>query len=617
MSRWWALWDLIRRKRLDLRWIAQTRAFLRQSDRAMESVFLRLGDQLEPLTGKMEDLIRARDNLVSYSSGQIEGKTIFEEAVNILHEPLQHIELLVTRKDELRDLLRRCEQQTGEMLASQRSMKSLLAPLAYVEVLFKIESANLSEENRDTFTSVAREIGHLRRLVDENFQENTQRLALTHATLREVREHYEKDMQVHAGLVEKVRVRVDSSISQLDRDLVRNTQMDSQTQQLAMELRKRVGDVVTALQMHDIVRQKNDHLEHLLEGMESARMVSPKVLSLARNQLSLVLSEVRRGAVQIDSGLHAVIDQAEQIERRSVEESGFDGMVASADGMVQMILDTMSETRVLLEDTNRLVDRSFTAARPAGEVLQSVSAAVGELSVQMRLIALNAQIRSAQITEDTGLSTLAAHTAKISTEIIHVSSQMAADIDGLRAATSSLFEILESFLEDGSQNVAKLEADGRPLEERLHGLRDQTLEVFNGLGETVGSIRDGTDDIFSAVSELRGAGEGLHKAHALIAAEEASLAESQMSVHRARKVEEDLLEGGSKRYSMASERQVHNATLNGGSIAAVAPMVTEVDLFGDPEDFAEVDAATFETEDLTPKSNSEPDSPLSDNIELF
>lgn len=530
-----------------------------RGNHALESAFLELGQCLEPLSDQMTRLLDARQQLADLASGRIEGKALFEEAVEFLHRPLSHIDDLNSKHTELLELLSRCEERTGAMLRFQQEIRDILAPLSYVEVLFKVESASLGRDDSDTFFAVSDEIARMRHRVDETFEANYESLLKAHKTLAQVHRRQSREFVNHSELIASKRMGIDQSIGRLDDALSRNSHFDFHTKTLSDRLAERIGELVSALQMQDIVKQKCDHIMAGLSSLRSHQGMTPRMVDLAVNQLESVRKDVSNSSSTIGQGLDGVIEQALEIERFCMCQDGFDGMIASADGMVQILLDALSETEGIIEVTNSLITESHEAAAPAREVVLNISAALVELSINMRLIAINAQIRSAQVAEGTGLSTLAAHTAEISNSITRIGEKVAVDIDELRSDMKRMFELFDEFERAGQQHAELLDSESDTVKARLHRLRDRTLDVFNSIGEVVSAVQTASNMARGHVSRVPESSGDLSRAQDILERLKVHLGSSDSGKLSKRELEHMARQAD--RYSMSSERQIHDRTM--------------------------------------------------------
>ncbi|MBE2213286.1 MAG: hypothetical protein IAE82_05395 [Opitutaceae bacterium] len=537
------------------------RADVDRANAALERIFLNLGRHFEPLTERMQGLVRSSESLRELASGREHGQTLFQRAITVLHEPLEFIDRCVSQHTRLLELLKRCEEEMRVMLRFQMQMSDLLAPLSFVEVLFRVESASLEMEQRETFGTVAADIHRLRQLVGEAFEKNSGLLGSTHATLAAVRQRLENDFRHHARAISEKRQSIEAALSRLDQQLLSNARQDTDARALARQLSVQVATVVSALQFQDIIKQKCSHVVEALADWEEHHLYDRAFVRVQVAHLRTVDQDIDQAVSEISGGIGRIRELGEGIERRSLSMDDLEGMIASADGMVQMLLDSIRETRGILTGTTALIREANEAARPAGNIAANLTSTLGELSINMRLVALNAQVRSVQITDVTGLEVLAVRTAEISNRITGVSHEVAERLGRLRDVTDEMFGLFDRFSQEGSEREQRMELAQGPVETELHQLRDRTLAVFQTITQAVEHVRAAASGLDEALADVPQAHAGLIRAvEDLEGFAENYCSESDELSARA----EQLLAAHAGKYTMASERHVHVAATGGG-----------------------------------------------------
>jgi hypothetical protein len=244
----------------------------------------------------------------------------------------------------------------------------------------------------------------------------------------------------------------------------------------------------------------------------------------------------------------------------------------------------------------------------------------------MHHIALNAQVRSEQISKGTGLSTLAGRTADISVAITEIGDHVARDLEVLRETTQRLFRFFEEFQNGGREHMQQLEERSTPVEKRLHEFRDRTLMVFNGISEAVGAVRYEAKSAASSVSLLEDCARHFNAAYDLLGSELNALDQNE----RLSSSEQAALDEHARRYSMHTERQVHAAITGDREFGANDDASTEIDLFDETffESLAELEKPGEKTASPRPNPSHPPSAPaparaqtgavdLGENVELF
>lgn len=570
----------------------------------LETSFLGIGESLMALDDCSRQLIGGCEKLIEIASGDDEGERLLRETLAILKGPLSYIDFCVMRQEKLLNLLVQCEDKTRAMLGIRDRMHDAIAPLTFMAVLFKIESAYLPLEHRETFMTVTSEVERLHHLVDETFAQNAKQLELAHTTLAAVRQKLEADFKRQAKHIETKRKHIDEAILTLDQQLAQNNERDVRLHDHGSRLAAEVSRMVMGIQFQDIVKQKCDHIAEALAIPPTSLEDWAHTLTLQARQMHAVNEDLSAGVSSIRESLASIEEYTAVLNRSSISLESIESMTAAMDGMVQLLLDSLSDVYEIISMVAKLTEEGFEAVQPARGLARNLTETITELSVNMQLIALNAQIRSVQSGQGTGLETLAARTAEVSTDINGISEDIAKDLGLLHQSIDEMLVMFSEFREQGSVQLAELDQSKAPAEHRLHSLRDKTIMAVQEIGmqidsmlQSIGKAHESLDTVPVVVDALRGLGERLEAA----CPEEAKLGGSR----------EVSAESMVNRYTMASERAVHESymeELNASKSKDRAPKASAV---------ADDKKSVSQAAPATPPAASPQASSLGDNVEFF
>lgn len=554
------------------------------------------GEKLETLCNGSTQLVTDCSALLEIAGGRLDGQSLARATLDLLSGPLGYLDFCRDRHADLLSRLAACEDRTRSMIEVRARMHTTLAPLTYMTVLFKIESATLPEEFRETFHNVTTEIDRMRLLVDETFSKNAELLANAHATLARVRQSLEQDFRSRFAHIAERRAQIDDAIRTLDDQLAQNTTRDADLCRQSQSIATEVSQIVQALQFQDIVQQKSDHVLSALDTWKTQPPTQP-LARLQALQLEGVATDISTGQQTVSNGLAHIRASIQRFDENTRQLDTLADM-ASPDGMVKRLLDAIAEVHAMTRGLADTTAQTHEAIRPAGDLASSLSSTLVELATNMRLIALNAQIRSVQIGELTGLETLASRTASISSEIDTVSEESARALEALRQDLDAMFATFDEFRRLAASQIAALDAARPAAESRLHTLRERAATSQLAIAASIEALQSCArefDTTFAALPALRdeiaAASKSLHTlAETLPAASAADL-----TAHTAC-------------YTMASEHATAAAVFATATATAGTADLSE----NTPELFDTAPPATsdtpelFSTEDSAPPLDSEP-----------
>jgi hypothetical protein len=285
-------------------------------------------------------------------------------------------------------------------------------------------------------------------------------------------------------------------------------------------------------------------------------------------------------------------------------------MTAAVDGMVQLLLDTLSDVHDIIRMISNLTEQGYHAVQPANGIARNLTSAILELSINMQLIALNAQIRSVQSGQGTGLEVLAARTAEISVQINEISEGISGELSLLHSSIDEMLGVFGQFRDQGTEQLKALEAARGDTEKRLHALRDKTLVAVQEIAEDV-------ERVHSSVGEAKDSLSGLPVLCAKLQ-ESAQLLKRLQGVHDSSPIADKALQTHAAKYTMASEREVHDELIgiNAGTLSKSNSTPSPVldALFSEEEKYSAPLAAS--AGEQLPKGDK-PKQAMGDNVELF
>jgi hypothetical protein len=624
--------------------------------REIEHVIHAAGQRFSSLTDTLMELTRTSgllvddgESLLVLASGKNEGEAVLKGALHLLQNPLQYLASCAGIHEKLIERLEHCDRQIRDILALKSELETTIAPLTYVQILFKIESATLSPDLQEMFIGVSRDIRRLEEDVSRMFAEKFLHLGEMHQAILQVLGQLRAAQPTYRRLGYEKKNQIAETLGKLERELVENSaknfNLSTTTRALAGEVQK----VVLGLQFHDIVTQKSQHLLRSIDesinlhhashhgDRETALATLHRNASLQQGHLHAIEHDLEEAYTQIEDGVKNTLEHAAQLDTSCVALRDLNTVTVAPDGMIQILLETIEETRAIIDSTHRDALDAHQRLEPIESSAQALTTSMTELSVSMHLIALNAQIQAVRLGTDTGLETLAASTVDASVQTTNFSLASGQKLQDLATALSQVIGEFDQLRSIGEEQSRLLREHGKETETSLHALRDRSINSLVAIGDHAQSVKD-------------------HCARALAVCADARSCQSRLATTRAHfetlVTELAALNGGSlqseenrhdwkHRYTMASEREVHAAVLAGRAPVAVSQIAhadANLELFAEPapepdspspiaSDPSPFDPSPSPTADSPPPEEEPTDKPkassskaeknLGDNVELF
>ncbi|MEM9158307.1 MAG: methyl-accepting chemotaxis protein [Verrucomicrobiota bacterium] len=454
----------------------------------VEAAFGHLSQNISDIHERTQFLRRDCQTLLRLAGGHQNGASVLLEAAKTLEEPMAHIENSLSKRKKLGALMAECEEIADNLLHRQKDMIGKLQPLKFMLVFYKIEAANLSAEHQSTFITVSKEIMRLHQMVDETFRKNIEQLTHAKGKIAHAIRRFDHEHSKHSKEVSAQRKEISNTIATLNQQLERNSLQDTDLNHVTQSFQGAIEGLVVSLQIEDIFRQRCEAIKQSLAEKPCGISSQAWALLNAR-KLDTASSEIAKSSKDVEESLASILAQSNELDQVSVGMQQFEHMTASADGMVQILLESFDSMKEVFVHSEKLSNESREAVSPVKSLVEGLSVIVTEVSINIQFIALNAQVRSIQVGEGSGLEVLAARTAEISAQLRELGSSTARDIEKIQTAVESLSSLID---EDHSSNAVqsrKLEDSGSAMVEQLHQLRDQTFDSLSQVADTMNGVR--------------------------------------------------------------------------------------------------------------------------------
>ncbi len=525
----------------------------------LEALYLRLQDDLETLSASSSQMISDARDLIAASA-----RANIAEILESLQSPTAFLDENIREGPVLASQLSAALESVSDTLSIEARLRRNLAPLRFMQVMFRVESAALPEDFRDTFVSLAAEIGALYARVEENCSAQFSALRQVKTSLGEAVLAMERHHREFAAKLAARRRDLEATLLQIAGEVAANQRRNAELKAAADTFAAAVNAAIMAMQTQDIVAQRMEHaalgLREAISAVgtaESDRAVETlgKVPALARievAQIDAVIAELIRSQQSLQGAFSSVAERVgtDGAESALVEE--FRRSAGSIRSVVRGLLESKHALTEMIGETQRLSVRCEQTLRPAEAALQELKGSIGEIARTMRRIGLNAQIRAVQTGTQTGLEVLASRTAEIAQQTLSISTTLTS---GLTTTSDLLQSAADRFRKNiaAGQSAFDFCTSAASFDDvELHGFLDETTARTERFEELVQDARK----IASAIVP------GIDIRETL-----AELNRVRESVEALAEAAEDLpldlasVDSIERRYTMSSEREVHHRVL--------------------------------------------------------
>lgn len=638
-------WNILIKK------LSAQRPLLKGISGELEQTFMLLGSGLEKLVEGSGRLLSRCETLRELQAGEKKDQDV-EQVLQLLNAPLQFLAECESDLRELTVKLRNADQQIGGVLSFGTSVRRTLAPLAYMQVLFRSEAARLPLEMQEMFTTLAGEIQQLHHKLQSIFDVRIDAVKETRGTVLQGISKLEEIIADHKQTTTIRRLKVQETLAVLQQELNRSQNRDVGVAEASRNISEKVGQIVVGLQSQDIINQRMSHvMEALNQVIDRYDLVQKNgnpdelgdfayyvsmVSGLEVGQLEGIIQEAINAEKAIQSGVDCILDSITKITQAclgsqgSQEAAGTSSPTAQLAALVEALIEPLMHTQ---QRTTIVCDMTASLGSHASDL----TGIINEVSGSIWLTGLNAQVQSAQMVHGTGLGILSAQTSFIACETKSVASEVALQVKVLGENFRAIVDKLNDIRDKAAFHQTTLAAGGTQHREHLVQLNREMLAN----GSEVSAF---ADNIRATVVEVQQAGRfqttitGAVNETTQILERLGKLAKAQARKPNSSERSAAMLTEHKTKYTMATEVATFNkAMATRSEVATSEPAPVEnptSELFDDTEpllvlsnSFSEMESGTAgndrvataektlsETSDTNPVA---PEKNLGNNVELF
>ncbi len=315
-----------------------------------------------------------------------------------------------------------------------------------------------------------------------------------------------------------------------------------------------IGDLVQALQAHDIVRQQIEHVQEALHRLDVLDRADTRLFAAARlqtAQLNNSHATFKRSVEQIRSALARIEGNIEEVAGDAASLLGSSdaaddaSVVTGVESNLTGILKALDSNA----DADRLLMGAVVSIDQRVSEISRTMAGVRTIGIEMQRIALNATIQAARLGQDGGALEVVANSVQgLAREADTASSTIEDRLSGIRDAALALDKATAR--RDSATQIPQLRRSASGLNSTQDQARDgynRTIEKIAELKRLIGETVSGFGDQSDVLERMTGAARQLHE----LAADDRS--PESLDVERNAAI-----------YTMTSERAVHNALFDTG-----------------------------------------------------
>ncbi len=473
----------------------------------------------------------------------------------------------------MKDLMQRID----SILELRLFLKKLAHSISVLGTLMKIETARVGEDEFNIMTSI---VDDLSREIEDGSDEIVaaagiagSSLSGSSARISAVLDKFNRELSANKEHIITI-------LNEMDRMIMQSKWVCKRLGDRAAQISPEVGNVVTALQYHDICRQQMEHVSDVLKdiasgissmgGSDTAEQASfsrwtAHAITIQISQLEHVIAETASSAENISSHLSRISDiagaQTEDVSLLLEEGDTEDNRIAKIGSELKSLSGMLSESKEMAISLG-------TAVADIAEAISGMSRQVSNIemiSENINLLALNTIIKVARTGETgRGLEVLAGEIRKLSVNAKNEITKGSEVITGILTTSSEFKRTVSDELE---REIAATDEIFLRTNNTVQELLETDARVKGALDEISAKTKALEADVMRLISDIKFDATiktGLEGMVISLRSLLKELEENMSGLPEAGTARQDInhLEN---RYTMHSEREVHIAALGTGS----------------------------------------------------
>ena len=538
----------------------------------LEKKFLDIGAGLERLSADSATLLKRCEELKKSRSQDDSDHGILDPLVELINSPLEFLTSCESQFEGLTSDLYQADQQIRNLMSSMANIQRAVAPLAFLQVLFRVESVHLPADRQQMFTTLTNEIQEFRGNLLNTFSERREMLLLSLKTINKGAAKLDEIVDCYQRTTHGRRLQVEQTLGDLRQGISDQQSRDTGFASVSADISKKVGQIVMGIQSQDIISQRLCHVldgfKDLLVQWQEARLHENQVgideFASRASQVTRVLSEQLTGIDEeackaetaIQSGLECILQSIQGMEKIAGLNSG--DTPSKKDGSKAEQLNSLIESlQEPILHTHRQIGVACDLVKPLGDQVCDLYGITMELSDSIRLSGLNAQVQSAQVENGGGLEVLSARTSSIASETKTVAGQVCKELElfahGLMKIVGSFNELREQAL----QHQQVLVSGGKQNRQHLDEIHKQNETDAWEVSQLALSVKQTVYAVQSDGRFRAGLSDTISKALECLE-EIGSVADKYLANKGIAVVSDKILDKLRSNYTMASEISAHD-----------------------------------------------------------
>ncbi len=585
---------------------------------------------LESLVDDIEELKSSCNAVVDIISAD-EGETpiqfayqLFKKSEDIIMASFDQFRMIFDSVRTLKELIQSIE-------ANQNQLSKITVPLKMITVQYRITASMMDEKTRQEFYDLADKLAILINEINQRIDKQFRDLTDTGAVCSEIIEGLDLMVSEYEGQISKQLGTSRSNLGSLGSSLDNSHRLIDQITECSDRLSNGIFNIMVSMQAQDMTSQK---LEHICSAIDSicdrlqtsekkdlaatlyfvreASKIQSTQLDRLFGDLESAMDSIRSSTLNTDTEIESIAKATEELSQIGSQTDLLRTSAESVSQILSFVESTIDKTRTVL-----------VSLKPLREKFTDSTAKVMNIAVEMRMVAVNAQVYASNVTDGEALEVLSHSTQVQSIDAKSNIESISHSLEKVAASLTSAEESLAHFAELGQVDMDQLLHESEIAQNELQRLERDLPNQMNKIQLRREKVTQHTRQFAEKLTlndSIRSKGEQI-----LALFKEISTAKIKEPRGERLEREQQNISSLQSNYTMQSEVNVHNEAVDTGALAA-----QRIEMPPPPEDISDgFEAFDFEDTSLdrssdlaeTPTEEADSSKPKSekcdDNVDLF
>ncbi len=371
----------------------------------------KMAESVQKATAGLADLIAtASESQNDIRQSILDGCSVFRASLNQI-------------QDVNRQLASAAEETKG-LLGTSNQLQDNLVPLRYIAFYFRLEASRLPPDDSASVLTIYDEVrgvvNSLKLAGDSQERALVTILEKISAATRAVAQ----ESASYAVRATESEEKVGSSLALLSRAPTDLMRVKNKAETLGTVLAKGTREAVKALQGHDAIRQRLEHIQESLCSLRDLDAEEPShVLLLQREQAKCVLELIINTGQRIEEGLNSVSDCTQALAGEGTARTRGDE-IAQIDQAADDIASLNGSVADLLSAAAKIGTFVLTQIGPIRELLNANSDDFETLARSVKRVALNVLVAADKMASAVGVGVLGNLTSEAAEHILKLAENL-------------------------------------------------------------------------------------------------------------------------------------------------------------------------------------------------